>query len=105
MSWWQYLIGSNSVVNKGMDIIDQMINDKDKAAELKAAFYLQELQTPTIPIIDAIHKMGRQTLAFAQMGFYYYTIQQYGTEAITPELVAGVSGAASIYTLVKGKGK
>ncbi len=47
--------------------------------------------------------MGRQTLAFAQMGFYYMTIQQYGTEAITPELVAGVSGAASIYTLVKGK--
>ncbi|MBX2809395.1 MAG: hypothetical protein KTR20_12270 [Cellvibrionaceae bacterium] len=105
MSWWKYLVGSNNVVNKGLDIIDQMVTDKDKAAELKAAFYLQELQTPTIPIIDAIHKMGRQTLAFAQMGFYYYTIQQYGTEAITPELVAGVSGAASIYTLVKGKGK
>ena len=105
MSWWKYIVGSNNVVNKGLDIIDQMVIDKDKAAELKAAFYLQELQTPTIPIIDAIHKMGRQTLAFAQMGFYYMTIQQYGTEAITPELVAGVSGAASIYTLVKGKGK
>lgn len=105
MSGWKYLIGSNRVVNKGLDIIDQMVTDKDKAAELKAAFYLQELQTPTIPIIDAIHKMGRQTLAFAQMAFYYYTINQYGTEAITPELVAGVSGAASIYTLVKGKGR
>lgn len=105
MSWWKYIVGSNNVVNKGLDIIDQIVTDKDKAAELKAAFYLQELKTPTIPIIDAIHKMGRQTLAFAQMGFYYMTIQQYGTEAITPELVAGVSGAASIYTLVKGKGK
>ncbi len=107
MSWniLGSLFGTKGVVNKGLDIIDQMVTDKDKAAELKAAFYLQELQTPTIPIIDAIHKMGRQTLAFAQMGFYYMTIQQYGTAAITPELVAGVSGAASIYTLVKGKGK
>jgi len=105
MSWWAALLGSTNFVNKGMDIVDQLITDKDKAAELKAAFYLQELQTPTIPLIDAIHKMGRQTLAFAQMGFYYMTIQKYGVEAITPELVAGVSGAASIYTLVKGKGK
>jgi len=105
MSWWSALLGSTNFVNKGMGIVDQLITDKDKAAELKAAFYLQELQTPTIPLIDAIHKMGRQTLAFTQMGFYYITIQQYGTEAITPELVAGVSGAASIYTLVKGKGK
>jgi len=105
MSWLTGLFSRQGVVNRGLDIVDQLITDKDKAAELKAAFYLQELQTPTIPIIDAIHKMGRQTLAFAQMGFYYFTIQTYGTEAITPELVAGVSGAASIYTLVKGKGR
>lgn len=102
---WASIFGGKGVVSKGLDIIDQMVTDKDKAAELKAAFYLQELQTPTIPIIDAIHKMGRQTLALAQMGFYFYTMQRYGAAAITPELVAGVSGAASIYTLVKGKGK
>jgi hypothetical protein len=105
MSWLGSLFTRTSTINKGLDIVDQLITDKDKAAELKAAFYLQELQTPTIPIIDAIHKMGRQSLAYAQMLFYYATIQQYGTQAITPELVAGVSGAASIYTLVKGKGK
>ncbi|MBX2809953.1 MAG: hypothetical protein KTR20_15135 [Cellvibrionaceae bacterium] len=105
MSLWASLFGTGNVINKGLDIVDQLITDKDKAAELKAAFYLQELKTPTVPIVDAIHKMGRQTLAFAQMGFYYVTVQQYGVEAITPELVAGVSGAASIYTLVKGKGK
>lgn len=105
MSWRKYLAGSNNVVNKGLDIIDQLVTDKDKAAELKAAFYLQELKTPTIPIIDAIHKMGRQSLAYAQMLFYYITIQRYGIDALTPELVAGVSGAANIYTLIKGKGK
>jgi len=105
MSWLGSLFGTTNFVNKSLDIVDQLVTDKDKTAELKAAFYLQELRTPTVPIIDAIHKMGRQTLAFAQMGFYYYTIQQYGVDAITPELVAGVSGAASIYTLVKGKGQ
>jgi len=105
VSWLGSLFTRTNVINKGLDIVDQLITDKDKAAELKAAFYLQELQIPTIPIIDAIHKMGRQSLAFAQMGFYFYTLQTYGTEAITPELVAGVSGAASIYTLAKGKGR
>ena len=105
MTWLSSLFSRTNVVNKGLDIIDQLVTDKDKAAELKAAFYLQELQTPTIPIVDAIHKMGRQTLAYAQMLFYYITIQRYGIEALTPELVAGVSGAASIYTLVKGKGQ
>jgi len=99
------LFTRGNVINKGLDIVDQLITDKDKAAELKAAFYLQELQTPTIPIVDAIHKMGRQTLAYAQMLFYYITIDRYGIDALTPELVAGVSGAASIYTLVKGKGR
>ena len=69
MSWLGSLFGQANVVHKGLDIVDQFIMDKDKAAELKAAFYLQELRTPTVPIIDAIHKMGRQLLAFAQMGF------------------------------------
>lgn len=49
--------------------------------------------------------MGRQLLAFLQMAFYFYMTTRYGVESITPELVAGMSGAASIYTLVKGKGK
>lgn len=105
MKFLKSLFAGGGAINKGLDIIDQMVMDKDKAAELKAAFYLQELKTPTIPIVDAIHKMGRQTLAILQMVFYFYVTTKYGAEAITPELVAGVSGAASIYTLVKGKGK
>lgn len=74
MSWWSALLGLTNFVNKGMDIVGQLITDKEKAAELKAAFY-------------------------------YMTIQQYSTEAITPKVVTGVSGATSIYTIVKGKRK
>ncbi|TXR52067.1 hypothetical protein [Reinekea thalattae] len=89
--------------NKSLDVIDQLVVDKDKANELKAQFYLAELQTKTIPIIDGIHKLGRQTLAFAQIGFYMWAVQK-GVD-ITPELVAGVSGVSGAYTLAKGRGK
>lgn len=100
MGW----LGSK-VAEKGLDIIDQFVTDKDKAAELKAQFYLQELKTPTLPWVDAIHKMGRQILALIQIIVYIYLAHKYGIEAISPEVVAGISGAASIYTLVKGKGR
>lgn len=49
--------------------------------------------------------MGRQFLAYGQMVFYFVVIQKHGIDAITPELVAGVSGATNLYTLTKEKGK
>ncbi len=90
-------------VDKSLDVLDQLALDSDKLAELKAQFYLAELQTKTIPIFDALHKVGRQWLAMAQIGFYMWAVSK-GIE-ITPELVAGVSGVSGAYTLVKGKGK
>ena len=89
--------------DKGLDIIDQLVVDKDKANELKAQFYLAELQTKTLPLIDGIHKLGRQTLAFAQIGFYAWCVHK--DIAITWELVSGVSGVSGAYTLAKGRGK
>lgn len=97
------LFTPSATLDKGLDLIDQMVTDKDKANEWKAKMYLAELQTPTIPIVDAIHKMGRQVLAVSQVMFYGYALHK--GWAITPELVAGVSGATGIYTIMKGKGK
>lgn len=90
-------------IAKAADIIDQFVQDKDQAGKLLGAFYLAELQTKTIPIIDGIHKLGRQILAVAQVVFYAWALK-HGHE-ITPELVAGVSGVAGIYTVAKGRGK
>lgn len=98
-SWLSFL---TTPVNKSLDIVDQLVTDTDKANEIKAAFYLAELQTKTIPLVDAFHKIGRQLLAVAQMGFYIWALKS-GYE-ITPELVAGVTGTAAAYTLVKGRG-
>ena len=50
MSWISKLFSPSAAISKGLDIVDQLVVDKDKAAELKATFYLQELQTPTIPL-------------------------------------------------------
>lgn len=99
MNWFSFL---TSPVNKGLDIVDQLVTDTDKANEIKAAFYLAELQTKTIPVVDAFHKIGRQLLAIGQMVFYAWALK--AGYAITPELVAGVTGTAAAYTLVKGKG-
>ena len=90
-------------VSKGLDIVDQLVTDKDAANEMKAAFYLTELQTKTIPIVDALHKMGRQILALFQLGFYAWCLKS-GYE-VDWNLVAGVSGATGLYTVAKGRGK
>ena len=97
------LFTGSDTVNKGIDIIDQMVTDQDAANQIKAAWYLAELNTKTIPVVDAFHKMGRQLLAFAQLIFYGWCVSR--DVPITPEIVAGVSGVAAAYTLVKGKGK
>jgi len=97
-------------LNKVLDIVDQAVPDKDKAAEIKGHLdelrqqvYMKELDTKTIPWVDATHKMGRQIMALAQLGFYAWALHA-GVE-ITPELVGGVSGTAAIYTAMKGKGR
>jgi hypothetical protein len=90
-------------VSKGMEIIDQLVEDKDAANQIKAAWYLAELNTKTIPIADAFHKLGRQFLAFAQLVFYGWCVSN--DVPITWELVTGVSGVSGAYTLAKGKGK
>lgn len=103
MSWTNYLPDIMKPVNKAFDIIDQAVDDGDLNQKLKAMFYLTELNTKTLPLIDGLHKLGRQLLAWGQVGFYAWASAQ-GVE-ITWELVAGVSGATGAYTLAKGKGK
>lgn len=95
--------GFAGVASKAAAIIDKNVTDKDLANQLKAEMYLAELQVKSIPWVDGLHKMGRQILALAQIGFYAWAVGA-GVE-ITPQLVAGVSGVAGIYTLAKGRGQ
>ena len=97
------LLSPSATIAKGFDLVDKMVIDQDQANDLKAKMYMMELQTSTIPIVDAIHKLGRQGLALLQIVFYLYALHK--NWPITPELVAGVSGATGIYTIAKGRGK
>lgn len=83
-------------------VADQMVTDKDLANKLKADMFIAAVRAKTVPLIDGIHKMGRQTLAMAQLVFYGWCLKN-GYE-ITTELVTGVSGATALYTMMKGKG-
>jgi hypothetical protein len=75
MGFLSYIPILGKLFTKSLDIVDQVVEDKDKANEIKASIinieketdkvlYLAELNTKTIPWLDGLHKMGRQILNF-----------------------------------------
>ena len=109
---WIPIIGN--LVNKGVDLADQAIEDKDKANELKAvllqlqekakeSIYVAELNTKTIPWIDGVHKMGRQILNL--LTICAVVVLLLSEQHITPEVALILGGPNAIYQFVKGKGK
>ncbi|OED43598.1 hypothetical protein ACH42_09815 [Endozoicomonas sp. (ex Bugula neritina AB1)] len=101
--------------SKVIDIADKAITDKDKlnefrhevdmaSVELKQMLeetYRQELQTTTIPAVDAFHKMGRQLMSYAGYGLAFYMVHKgYDPMAAMAALAPG-----GIYNYVKGKGQ
>jgi len=88
------------------DIAKEAITDKDKQnqilgmlQQLKQIIYLAELQTKTIPWVDALHKMGRQILA-AMSIIATVTLLLLGIE-ITPTIALIIGGPTTAYTLIK----
>lgn len=55
------------------------------------------------PIVDAVHKMGRQLMAFGVMFIYYESVKQ-GNPLSVAEL-ASLAALPGAYTIMKGKGK
>lgn len=100
--------------NKVTDLISEAVTDKDKKNELNHALevlkqqvYMQELQTKTVPWVDALHKLGRQIIALATVGggvALLWFRPDMPIEKIG--IVMGLSAApGGLYTLMKGKGK
>lgn len=96
------------------DIAKEAITDKDKLNELLGMLeggkqkinhelYLKELETKTLPWVDAFHKMGRQLLN-------YFTITAvvvlllFDVE-VTPTVALILGGGNTAYQIIKGKGK
>lgn len=96
--------------NRVADLVSEVVTDKDKANEIAASLeelrqhvYLAELNTRTVPWVDALHKMGRQLMSYASLcaGVYLLTVNP----EINPMALAAVVGPAGIYNAVKGRGK
>ena len=96
-------------IDKGIDLASEAIEDPDKRNELNAAYsalkeatYLKELDTKTVPWVDALHKMQRGILSVLSMGVSIYMVHSGITDPIA--LAASMTPAAG-YNIVKGKGK
>ena len=96
-------------INKAEDIISEAVEDKDKRnelnahlAELREKVYLAELQTKTIPWVDAVHKMGRQLLSWASL--IIPAVLLYKHPDINPLALGSIVAPGGIYNFVKGKG-
>ena len=95
--------------NKITEVVSEFVEDKDARNKLNAALetlkqevYIQELQTKTIPWVDALHKMQRGILSVLSMSITVYMIHSGVDDPLA--LMAGLAPAAG-YNVVKGKGK
>lgn len=110
MGFLDYVPIVGDLINKTHNIVDQVVEDKDKKNEILQNLqvigqqvYLKELETKTVPWIDAIHKMGRQILNFTTI-IAVVALLLLGIE-ITPTVAIIMGGPNAAYQIVKGKGK
>lgn len=102
--------GWSKTVDKAIDVVDQLVTDKDQAnalkhdlERLKQEVYITELNTKTVPWVDALHKMGRQILSVLQI--IVPAVLLYLKPDIDPLAIIGMAGPAGVYNYVKGVGK
>jgi hypothetical protein len=95
--------------NKVTDLISEVVEDKDKANEIKRelmqaaeATYNNELSTKTVPWVDALHKMGRQITGYLGYGLAFYMVYRGGVD---PMAVMAAVAPGGIYAAFKNKGK
>jgi hypothetical protein len=96
--------------NRIVKLADKAIIDKDKKIEfdyalneLQEQVYLAELNTKTVPWVDAVHKMGRQIISIISIAAGIAVL--YISPNVDPLTLVAVLGPGGIYNMVKGKGK
>jgi hypothetical protein len=96
--------------NKIADIVDKAVIDQDQKIaltnaleQLKEQVYMKELDTKTVPWVDALHKMGRQIISLVNI--VAGIVIMYINPEVDPLSLAAVLGAGGVYNAVKGKGK
>jgi hypothetical protein len=117
MGWLEAIPIIGDLFKGTTDIIKEAVTDKDKQNEIignleelkrqfEQALYLKELDTKTVPWVDALHKMGRQLLNYFTIAYCLVALFM-GHEISQNELL--LLGSPNVaYQLIKGwekKGK
>ena len=113
MSWVSAIPIIGKLIDGTRDIVSQVVVDKDKQNailenleriryEVDREIHIKELETKTIPWVDALHKMARTILnvlvIIAVVILCLYNIE------ITPTMALILGGGNVAYQIIKGPG-
>lgn len=95
--------GASNVVSSGIELADKYMEDTDKKNDIIGQVVLKSLDhKPTIPLLDGIHKLGRQAM-MAVLAYWYYESWKAGNP-IPVETFMMIAGGPALYTVMKGVG-
>lgn len=95
--------GLGSAVEKGIDLASEKMQDTDKADEIIGKIVLASINDKTIPIIDGIHKLGRQGMMMV-LAYWYYESWKDGNPIPIEDFMI-IAGGPALYTVLKGTGR
>ena len=94
---------SGQNVGKLIDVAKEKVMDVDKRNEIVRDILVAEAGKQTIPLLDGIHKLGRQILIGSVIYFHMYC--KLHDIVLTLEEMAFMYAAVGVYTFLKGKGR
>ena len=101
-------MGWFGLFDKTADLISEAVEDPDKLNAIKGNIetlkqerYTLELQTKTVPWVDALHKMGRQITGYVGYALAFYMVHK----GFDPMAVMAAVAPGGIYAAFKNKGK
>lgn len=114
MGWLDSIPIIGNLFKDTADIVKEVVVDKDQQNKIlenleavklamEKELYLKELETKTIPWVDALHKMGRQILNIIVV--IVVAILMLTGKVITPEVALLLGGGNVAYQIIKGTGK
>jgi len=95
--------GASGAIEKGIDLASEKIRDTDKADDIIGKVVMRSLDQKTIPIIDGIHKLGRQGMMMV-LAYWYYESWKAGNPIPVEDFMI-IAGGPALYTVIKGTGR
>lgn len=102
MSWWNLLSEAKELASEAIEDVDLRNQLTNKIETIREQVYIAELQTKTVPWVDALHKLSRPIISITTV-ITAGVVIGLNPEIDIMKLIAG-GGTGAIYTLIKGKG-